>query len=142
MSSTPPHQSRLESESESLPDHNSSEVTPNSPDAVTQPEKISTPSRNLSRYIPLLSRTGKAVRLHFLKHVGAGLVASVAYFDPGNWSVDLQAGSQYGYKLLFVVLLSGIFAVILQVRRSLSHSFPAGMEGNLGIHTVSFVFRH
>ena len=34
----------------------------------------------------------------------------------GNWGVDLQAGSQYGYKLLFVVLLSGIFAVFLQVR--------------------------
>ena len=33
----------------------------------------------------------------------------------GNWSVDLQAGSDYGYKLLFIVLLSGIFAVILQV---------------------------
>ena len=33
----------------------------------------------------------------------------------GNWSVDLQAGSDYGYKLLFVVLVSGIFAVILQV---------------------------
>ena len=30
--------------------------------------------------------------------------------------MDLQAGSQYGYKLLFVVLLSGIFAVFLQVR--------------------------
>ena len=34
----------------------------------------------------------------------------------GNWGVDLQAGSQYGYKLLFVVLLAGIFAVFLQVR--------------------------
>jgi hypothetical protein len=33
----------------------------------------------------------------------------------GNWSVDLQAGSDYGYKLLFVVLLAGLFAVILQV---------------------------
>ena len=33
----------------------------------------------------------------------------------GNWSVDLQAGSQFGYKLLFAVLLSGIGAVILQV---------------------------
>ena len=36
----------------------------------------------------------------------------------GNWSVDLQAGSQFGYKLLFVVLLSGIGAVILQVNYS------------------------
>ncbi|KAH8981466.1 natural resistance-associated macrophage protein [Lactarius hatsudake] len=30
------------------------------------------------------------------------------------WGVDLQAGSEFGYKLLFVVLLAGLFAVILQ----------------------------
>jgi metal iron transporter len=36
-------------------------------------------------------------------------------FDSGNWGVDLQAGSQFGYRLLFVVLLSGLFAVFLQV---------------------------
>ena len=34
----------------------------------------------------------------------------------GNWGVDLQAGSQFGYRLLFVVLLAGLFAVFLQVR--------------------------
>ncbi|KAF8488988.1 smf Mn2+ and Fe2+ transporter [Hysterangium stoloniferum] len=42
-------------------------------------------------------------------------MASVAYFDPGNWSVDLQAGSEYGYKLLFVILLAGLGAIVLQV---------------------------
>jgi len=71
---------------------------------------------------------------HLSKHTGVGFVCAVAYFDPydffsvlflpfhlilsssGNWGVDLQAGSEYGYKLLFVVLLAGIFAVLLQVR--------------------------
>ena len=33
----------------------------------------------------------------------------------GNWGVDLQAGSEFGYKLLFVVLLAGIFAIFMQV---------------------------
>ena len=37
------------------------------------------------------------------------------FYTRGNWGVDLQAGSEFGYKLLFVVLLSGIFAVFLQV---------------------------
>ncbi|EJD54440.1 smf Mn2+ and Fe2+ transporter [Auricularia subglabra TFB-10046 SS5] len=41
-------------------------------------------------------------------------MASVAYFDPGNWSVDLQAGSEFGYRLLFVVLLASLGAVVLQ----------------------------
>ncbi|KAK0489581.1 putative transporter of the NRAMP family [Armillaria luteobubalina] len=52
---------------------------------------------------------------HARKHTGVGLVCAVAYFDPGNWGVDLQAGSSYGYRLLFVVLLAGLFAVFFQV---------------------------
>ncbi|KAK0217351.1 natural resistance-associated macrophage protein [Armillaria nabsnona] len=52
---------------------------------------------------------------HARKHTGVGLVCAVAYFDPGNWGVDLQAGSSYGYRLLFVVLLAGLFAVYFQV---------------------------
>ncbi|KAK0454109.1 natural resistance-associated macrophage protein [Desarmillaria tabescens] len=52
---------------------------------------------------------------HAKKHTGVGLVCAVAYFDPGNWGVDLQAGSSYGYRLLFVVLLAGLFAVFFQV---------------------------
>ncbi|WWC87494.1 uncharacterized protein L201_002384 [Kwoniella dendrophila CBS 6074] len=50
--------------------------------------------------------------LHF---VGPGLVSSVAYIDPGNWATDLEAGATYGYKLLFIVLLAGLAAVVLQL---------------------------
>jgi NRAMP (natural resistance-associated macrophage protein)-like metal ion transporter len=46
-----------------------------------------------------------------LYFVGPGLVSAVAYIDPGNWATDLQAGSQYGYKLLFIVLIAGLAAV-------------------------------
>ncbi|EPT03403.1 hypothetical protein FOMPIDRAFT_1115960 [Fomitopsis schrenkii] len=55
---------------------------------------------------------------HATKHTGVGLICSVAYFDPGNWGTDLQSGSQFGYKLLFVVLVSGLIAVYLQVLAS------------------------
>lgn len=34
-----------------------------------------------------------------------------AYIDPGNWATDLQAGAEYGYKLLFVVLIASLSAV-------------------------------
>lgn len=57
---------------------------------------------------------GRTLKRH-LKFVGPGLVSSVAYFDPGNWTVDLQAGSVYGYKLLFMVLMASLGAVVLQV---------------------------
>ncbi|KAG8746729.1 hypothetical protein FRC10_004033 [Ceratobasidium sp. 414] len=66
------------------------------------------------------SKTSKDFAVvHVTHHVGPGVLASIAYFDPGNWSVDLQAGSQYGYKLLFVVLLAGLGAILLQVRLEL-----------------------
>ncbi|KAF9447856.1 natural resistance-associated macrophage protein [Macrolepiota fuliginosa MF-IS2] len=67
---------------------------------------------------PKSSRLRKACTTlleHVKKHAGVGIVCAVAYFDPGNWGVDLQAGSLYGYRLLFVVLLAGLFAVFLQV---------------------------
>ena len=44
----------------------------------------------------------------------------------GNWGVDLQAGSQFGYHLLFVILVAGIFAAFLQVLASFY--CPVSME--------------
>ncbi|KAK7685361.1 hypothetical protein QCA50_011726 [Cerrena zonata] len=65
-----------------------------------------------------IRQTGRVVVNHIMKHTGVGIICAVAYFDPGNWGVDLQAGSQFGYKLLFVVLLAGLFAVFLQILAS------------------------
>ncbi|KAJ3548333.1 hypothetical protein NM688_g5311 [Phlebia brevispora] len=62
-----------------------------------------------------IKRYARTILKHFKHHIGVGIVCSVAYFDPGNWSVDLQAGSQFGYRpMLFVVLLAGLGAVVLQ----------------------------
>lgn len=53
--------------------------------------------------------------IRHMSFVGPGLIAAVAYCDPGNWATDMEAGSRFGYSLLFTVLLSGLFAVLLQV---------------------------
>ncbi|KAJ3201716.1 hypothetical protein HDU82_007904 [Entophlyctis luteolus] len=45
---------------------------------------------------------------------GPGSFIAVGYIDPGNWATDLQGGAQFNYSLLFVVLLSGVIAIILQ----------------------------
>jgi NRAMP (natural resistance-associated macrophage protein)-like metal ion transporter len=34
--------------------------------------------------------------------------------DPGNWATDMEGGSSYGYRLLFIILISNIIAVFLQ----------------------------
>lgn len=49
-----------------------------------------------------------------LRFAGPGLLVSVGYMDPGNWATDIEAGSRYGYSLLFVVLLSSLAAMVLQ----------------------------
>ncbi|RFU77178.1 transporter smf2 [Trichoderma arundinaceum] len=56
----------------------------------------------------------KHVLMTFSKFIGPGFMVSVAYIDPGNYSTDIAAGSSYRFKLLFVVLLSNLFAILLQ----------------------------
>src|SRR6201985_1873087 len=46
--------------------------------------------------------------------LGPGYLVAVGYMDPGNWATSLAGGSQFGYALLSVALLSNIMAIILQ----------------------------
>lgn len=50
----------------------------------------------------------------FLAFAGPGFLVSVGYMDPGNWATDLAGGSQFGYRLLIIVLLSNLMAMVLQ----------------------------
>ncbi len=45
---------------------------------------------------------------------GPGYLVAVGYMDPGNWATDIAGGSQFGYSLLSVVLLSSFVAMFLQ----------------------------
>lgn len=45
---------------------------------------------------------------------GPAYLVSVGYMDPGNWATDLAGGSQFGYKLLWVLLMSNMMALLLQ----------------------------
>lgn len=46
--------------------------------------------------------------------IGPAYLISVGYMDPGNWATDLQAGSQFGYRLIWVLLMSNLIALLLQ----------------------------
>ena len=50
----------------------------------------------------------------FKGFLGPGFLISVGYLDPGNWATDLAAGSQFGYRLLFIILMSSLMAMLLQ----------------------------
>ncbi|HTJ10653.1 MAG TPA: Nramp family divalent metal transporter [Dinghuibacter sp.] len=53
---------------------------------------------------------------------GPAYLVSVGYMDPGNWATDLAGGSQFGYTLIWVLLLSNVIALLLQ-----------GLSARLGI---------
>lgn len=54
--------------------------------------------------------------------LGPAYLVSVGYMDPGNWATDLQGGSNFGYKLVWVLLMSNLMALLLQ-----------GLSARLGI---------
>lgn len=49
-----------------------------------------------------------------LAFLGPAYLISVGYMDPGNWATDIAGGSQFGYALLWVLLMSNIMALLLQ----------------------------
>jgi manganese transport protein len=53
---------------------------------------------------------------------GPAYLVSVGYMDPGNWATDIAGGSQFGYRLLWVLLMSNLMALLLQ-----------GLSARLGI---------
>lgn len=57
--------------------------------------------------------TGKGWR-KFLAFFGPAYLVSVGYMDPGNWATDLAGGSQFHYKLIWVLLMSNLMALLLQ----------------------------
>ncbi|KAI1777077.1 natural resistance-associated macrophage protein [Hypoxylon cercidicola] len=50
----------------------------------------------------------------FGKFVGPGFLVAVAYIDPGNYSTDISAGAENQFRLLFIILMSNLFAIFLQ----------------------------
>ena len=45
---------------------------------------------------------------------GPGLMVAVGYMDPGNWATDIAGGAKFGYTLISVILISNLFAMLLQ----------------------------
>ncbi|MCF8564365.1 Nramp family divalent metal transporter [Alicyclobacillus tolerans] len=67
------------------------------------------------------NRKGFRALLPFL---GPAFIAAVAYIDPGNYATNIQSGSEFGYKLLWVVVLANLMAMLIQ-----------SMSAKLGIAT-------
>lgn len=86
-------------------------------------EPISTSKQSCFLWKRLPSIQGKArdfarnvcrILTKFGKFIGPGFIISVAYIDPGNYSTDVAAGAATRFKLLFIIMMSNIFAIVLQ----------------------------
>ena len=95
--------------------------------------QLPTPERGWrrARVAPSLSEVYRTIPVSgiswwrkILAFAGPGYLVAVGYMDPGNWATDLAGGSQFGYTLLSVILMSNLMAVLLQ-----------GLASKLGIVT-------
>ncbi|MDB6103885.1 MAG: Manganese transport protein mntH [Gammaproteobacteria bacterium] len=63
--------------------------------------------------VPGISTKSSVLR-RALSFAGPGYMVAVGYVDPGNWATSLAGGSNFGYSLLSVILLSNAMAMLLQ----------------------------
>ncbi len=63
--------------------------------------------------VPIPAKGGSVWRRLFA-FGGPAYLISVGYVDPGNWATDLAGGSQFGYDLLWVLMLANLMAILLQ----------------------------
>uniref|UniRef100_A0A7C9ART5 Uncharacterized protein n=1 Tax=Opuntia streptacantha TaxID=393608 RepID=A0A7C9ART5_OPUST len=68
---------------------------------------------------------------NLFSYMGPGFLVSIAYIDPGNFETDLQAGAQYKYGLLWIILVASCAALIIQ-----------SMAANLGVVTGKHLAEH
>lgn len=85
--------------------------TPNTAASIRE-----SPSRRGGHQRKMLQSARDAGRIFtkFLGFVGPGFMVAVAYMDPGNYSTDVAAGVATKFQLLFIVLMSNVFAIVLQ----------------------------
>ena len=61
-----------------------------------------------------MSATDSEHRHKLIPLLGPAFVAAVAYVDPGNVAANITAGARYGYLLVWVLVASNIFAMVVQ----------------------------
>ncbi|UYZ58817.1 Nramp family divalent metal transporter [Hymenobacter latericus] len=96
---------------------------PVTPPAVPAATEGADPGWRRPRHAPSLGEVYASIRVpgrnasfwrKLMAFWGPGLMVAVGYMDPGNWATDIAGGSRYGYTLLSVILISNLFAMLLQ----------------------------
>ena len=101
---------------------------------MQQEKSVSDANSRSGNHIPQNPRTQTAARESLggtrrglravLPFIGPAFIASIAYIDPGNFATNIQGGAEFGYALLWVILLANLMAMLIQ-----------GLSAKLGIAT-------
>jgi manganese transport protein len=79
----------------------------------------------------LTGQSKKSGLARLLPFLGPAFIACVAYIDPGNFATNIQAGAEFGYMLLWVIVASNLMAMLIQ-----------GLSAKLGIATGKNLAEH
>lgn len=76
--------------------------------AALPPDRAAAPAHGPRAFVrDLFSR-------ELLRYLGPGFVVTIGFIDPGNWATNIAGGSQFGYRLLWVVSASTLMLIFLQ----------------------------
>ena len=89
----------------------------------------------LKKQLFTVHQNGKQQVSEVFKYIGPGIIVTVGFIDPGNWAANLAAGASYGYELLWVVTLSTIMLIFLQLYMTSSRK----VMGQYANHTYTNV---
>ena len=80
------------------------------------------PTETRDHSLPEVHESVGTTHPHFWKRLlafaGPAYLVSVGYMDPGNWATDLEGGAKFGYRLLWVLVVSNLMALLLQTLSS------------------------
>src|SRR5712692_4639149 len=78
------------------------------------PTQITNDARSLAEVHSSVGTAQVSVWRRMCAFAGPAYLVSVGYMDPGNWATDLEGGARFGYRLMWVLVMSNAMAVLLQ----------------------------
>ncbi|MFZ0945054.1 MAG: Nramp family divalent metal transporter [Syntrophobacteraceae bacterium] len=72
-------------------------------------------SGTISAAEKVLAQEAVPWRKRLFPFLGPAFIAAVAYIDPGNFATNIQSGAQLGYTLLWVIIISNLMAMLVQI---------------------------
>src|SRR6202047_1092133 len=80
----------------------------------TPPDPLRPQARSLADVHASVATSQPSFWRRMFAFAGPAYLVSVGYMDPGNWATDLEGGARFGYRLLWVLVMSNAMAILLQ----------------------------